>query len=172
MQLHRSLMALLLTLAMLVSASCARQYSVSVNNRTVYDPRQSLPAVTLADPSLQACLNLALQDQDDSAGAELLALSCPNSGITSLEGLENLPRLRFLDLAGNLISNLAPLSALHQLSGLNLPNNRINDISPLLELSGLSAVVLTGNAAIPCAQLEELRRRLGDSLTAPASCRR
>ncbi|MFM1896050.1 MAG: hypothetical protein RLZZ385_1124 [Pseudomonadota bacterium] len=170
---HRKhpLSTLLLTLALLTGVSCARQFSVAVNNRTVYDPRPGLPAVVLADPALQACLNLALRQPAATAAGELLALSCARSGVADLEGVGSLQALRFLDLADNQISDLSPLTSLTQLSGLNLPNNRLTDIAPLLRMPGLSAVVLTGNPQIPCAQLTTLRQRLGDSLSAPASCR-
>lgn len=46
--------------------------------------------------------------------------------------LSDLPRLYYLDLSGNHISDLSLLSGLPRLEYLNLSNNRLSDLSPWL----------------------------------------
>jgi len=47
-----------------------------------------------------------------SGAAMLSTLDARNAGLTTLEGLQDLPRLRHLMLTGNAISDLSPLTAL------------------------------------------------------------
>lgn len=159
------------TLVMIAGlAGCNRQYMVTVNNQSVYDPRIPAGVSQLTDPNLQGCINLALAQQNTSNSSELEVLSCANAEVTDLRGIEQFRSLRFLDLAGNRISDLQPIASLPQLSGLSIPFNSLTDISPLLEVSSLTAVILTGNSGLPCSQLDRLEDRLGKNVTRPDSC--
>jgi len=149
---------------------CSTQFAVTVNQQTVYDPRIPAGSVTVADANLQGCINLALSQQDISNATELTVISCPGSGVESLEGISQLTELRFIDLADNLIIDLKPLSGLERLSGFSIPNNRVRDISPLFAMQSLSAVILTGNSEIPCGQLNLLEATLGNNLTRSEQC--
>lgn len=151
--------------------SCARQFAVTVNNQTVYDPRIEPGSVHVSDPGLQGCLNLALRQQRLEDPYDLSVVSCTGANVVSLEGIERFARLRFIDLADNSIADLTPLESLGELGGLNAPNNRILDVSPLLQSRTLTAANLAGNDSIPCAQLDRLESRLGPNLTRPRSCR-
>ncbi len=158
-----------LTLALLASVvGCARQFAVTLNNQSVYDPRG---VSQMADADLQGCINLALGQTEGLSANQLTVLSCPAAEVADLRGIGQLSGLRFLDLAGNRISDLQPLMTLTQLSGLSLPDNPLTDISPLFSMSSLSAVILSGNPGIPCSQLDRLEQRLGQNLTRPATCR-
>lgn len=165
----RSLCVFTLTLTLSI-AGCNRQFVVTVNNQSVYDPRTPAGLMQLSDPSLQGCVNLALVQQSIDNAADLEVLSCANAEVSDLRGIEQFGSLRFLDLAGNNISDLQPLAALPQLSGLSIPFNPLTDISPLFNISSLTAAILTGNSRLPCSQLDRLERRLGENLTRPDNC--
>ena len=156
--------------AVAVIAGCNRQYVVTVNNQSVYDPRVPGGLLQLMDPDLQGCVNLALIQQNISNPSELGVLSCASANVADLRGIEQFRNLRFLDLAENNISDLQPLATLPQLSGLSIPYNPLTDISPLLDMSSLTAVILTGNDQLPCSQLDRLEQRLGLNLTRPQIC--
>lgn len=161
---------LVLALLILSLAGCARLYSVSVNDQPVYDPTGRNLRDTVADADLQGCINLAVRQQNLTSPQQLTVLSCAGSGVTNLDNISELQLLRFLDLGSNGITNLTPLEGLIELGGLNLANNRISDIRPLFNIPGLTSVSLQGNNGIPCEQLTRLRAKLGNRLTAPASC--
>ena len=152
------------------TAGCNRQYLVTVNNQSVYDPRVPAGMLQLTDPSLQGCVNLALTQQNITDAFELGVLSCANAEVSDLRGIEQFRNLRFLDLASNNISDLQPLASLPQLSGLSIPYNPLTDISPLFDVSSLTAAILTGNSGLPCSQLDILEQRLGQNLTRPDNC--
>lgn len=159
---------LLVSLALL--AGCSTPFTVSVNDQAVYDPDGRLARNVVVDADLQGCINLAMRQQRVNSAADLTVLSCANSQIAVLDNIEALRNLRFLDVAGNAITNITPLEGLRELSSLNLADNQIIDVSPLLNVRSLVTVSLLGNNAIPCIQLQQLRARLGDNLTAPSSC--
>ena len=174
---HRSVTGLFRTqlrpcfLAALLSlASCSQNFTVSVNNQAVFDPTGRLYAGDLADPDLQGCLNIAMQQQGIENAGLMQVLSCANSAVETLANIPQLAELRFLDVNNNRIRDISPLRGLRNLSGLNLANNRINDISPLLSMTTLTSVNLLGNNELPCQQLQTLEDRLGSNLSRPASC--
>lgn len=167
----QTLASLVLLLGIISLQSCTRQFSVSVNEQTLYDPRTQLPVVQLSDPGLQGCVNIALQQQQVQSINELSALSCANSEVVRLDGLEQLHALRFLNLSDNNIDDLNPLQALGQLSGLSLANNPISDVAALLSLPSLNVVNLLGSEDIPCSQLNLLEQKIGTGLQRPANCR-
>lgn len=157
--------------ALLSLSACSQQFAVSINDRTVFDPRPGMPAYRFADAGLQACVNFALQ-QPGTTFETLAVLSCPGWEIEDIEGIGALAGLQYLDVSNNSISSLAPLSALPRLGGLNATDNQITDIAPLLSLNSLASAVLTGNDGILCRQLDALQVRLQRDLSRPEDCRR
>lgn len=158
--------------ALLISISaCSQNYTVSVNNQAVFDPTGRLFNGDLADPDLQGCVNIAMQQQNLQNAELLRVLSCGSSEVETVEAIEQLAQLRFLDLSNNFIREVSPLQGLRLLGGLNLMNNEITDIGPLLNMTNLASVNLVGNNNIPCQQLLTLEQRLGSNLSRPDSCR-
>ena len=155
---------------LLLLSACSQNYTVSVNNQAVFDPTGRLFSGELADPDLQGCVNIAMQQQSTQNAGLLRVLSCGNSQVQTLGNIEQLTQLRFLDLDNNLIKDVSPLVGLRLLGGLNLMNNAVLDISPLLSMTNLTSVNLVGNDNIPCQQLLSLEERLGSNLSKPASC--
>ncbi|MDA0279271.1 MAG: hypothetical protein O3C29_02330 [Proteobacteria bacterium] len=162
----------LVAAALLISISaCSQNYTVSVNNQAVFDPTGRLFNGDLADPDLQGCVNIAMQQQNLQNAELLRVLSCGSSEVETVEAIEQLTQLRFLDLSNNFIRDISPLQGLRSLGGLNLMNNEIADISPLLNMANLASINLVGNNNIPCQQLLILEARLGSNLSGPDSCR-
>jgi Leucine-rich repeat (LRR) protein len=155
---------------MIALGSCSRQFSVTLNEQSLYDPRMTTTSLPVADADLQGCLNLALRQRGLENPVDLNVLYCANANVADLEGIEQYTNLRFLDLANNSISNLQPLAGMDQLSGISIPNNPLSDISILLIMPNITSAILSGNNGIPCRQLNILQQRLGENLTRPASC--
>lgn len=155
---------------LLAVTGCARQYSVSVNQQVLYDPRPSSGLVRVADNGLQSCINLRTRTSEIESVDDIEVLACPGLDIASLDGIRALNGLRFLDLAGNQLTTLDGLYGLTRLSSVNAPDNQLQDISSLLTLNTLTSAVLTGNPRIPCDQLDSLETRLGANLLRPEQC--
>lgn len=156
---------------LLFISACSQNFTVSVNNQAVFDPTGRLFNGELADPDLQGCVNIAMQQQSTQNAELLRVLSCGSSEVETVEAIGQLTQLRFLDLSNNLIRDLSPLQGLRLLGGLNLMNNEITDIGPLLNMTNLASVNLVGNNNIACQQLLALEDRLGSNLSRPQSCR-
>ncbi|WP_156412703.1 hypothetical protein [Pseudohongiella spirulinae] len=152
--------------------SCARQFSVSVNQNVLYDPRPASGLIRVADPGLQSCINVTVRQREISDITDITVLACPQLEISSLAGLEAVASLRFIDLAGNELETLDGLRRLERLTSVNAPNNLLKDISGILALNSLTSAVLTDNPDIPCDQLESLQQKLGQNLIRSPQCRR
>ena len=89
------------------------------------------------------------------------------SGVTSLEGIQNLTSLSMLFLGpdfhggGNAVTDLNPLSGLTSLTHLDLVDNPITDIQALLDNTGLGAGdrVQLGRTNVSCADLALLEAK-------------
>lgn len=166
------LLIMVLLTAVVCLSSCARKYSVSVNQQVLYDPRPGASSVRVADAGLQSCINLLMRQQSGNDPAQIAVIACPNLEISDLAGIAALSSLRFIDLAGNELSNLDELRHLSRLSSVNAPDNQLQDISGIMNTATLTSAVLTGNPAIPCDQLDALQARLGQNLIRSPQCLR
>ncbi|MDB3992952.1 leucine-rich repeat domain-containing protein [Gammaproteobacteria bacterium] len=160
----------LLSVAALLTA-CSSPLVVTINQQAVYDPGGRIVVGEVADADLQGCINLALQQQGKETPSEITVLSCANAEINTLDNIQGLSGLRFLDLGNNNLSNITPLEELIAIGGVNLANNRITDIGPLFNMPSLTSVNLSGNLGIACEELDELQRKLGSNLILPGSCK-
>ena len=157
-------------LVLFLLSCCSQNYLVTVNQQAIYDPAGIDSQNLVVDADLQGCINFALAQQQLDDPEKLTVLSCPNSAVETLLGIDRLPRLQYLDLSDNRINNLTPLENLPRLSALYVNDNLLTNISPLLFFEGLTLVSLRGNDQIPCDQLEKLEAKLGDNLTPPETC--
>jgi Leucine-rich repeat (LRR) protein len=161
----------LVATSLLISFSaCSQNYTVSVNNQAIFDPTGRLFNGDLADPDLQGCVNIAMQQQNIQNAELLPVLSCGSSEVETVDAIEQLTQLRFLDLSNKFILDVSPLQGLRILGGLNLMNNEVTDIGPLLNMMNLASVNLVGNNNIACQQLRALEDRLGSNLSRPETC--
>lgn len=117
--------------------------------------------VSFADPALQGCVNTTLGQAVDAPVSEAQAvtvtdLTCNDSGITSIEGLQALTNLNRAVLTVNQISDLTPLAGLTQLRVLLLTGNQISDVTALSGLTQLTNLDLAGNQITSVAPLAGL----------------
>lgn len=84
---------------------------------------------------LKQIINLKITGQE---GAEVGA-------IKSVAGLENLSKLKALNLKSNQIKNVEPLKNLTELRYLDLSNNNIEDLKPLTNLDTLIHLNVSNN---------------------------
>ena len=166
----RSLLLALLAALLLASGCSSKPYLVTFNEKVVYAPNEALVNPVFSDPALQGCLNQLLSSDTEQDVADIRIFACPEAGIRNLRGISALRALEQLELSGNGIDNISELQPLRNLRVLSLRNNRIANIGPLSSLPILRFVSLEGNDGIPCQQLDELGRRLGNTLTRPATC--
>lgn len=98
---------------------------------------QPISEVMLADENLQACLDATVLFSEIQYVNQLWSLTCNDSDVVSLEGLEQLTFLSNFSASQNSITDASALSGLTSLSRISLNQNAITDISVF---SGLSAV--------------------------------
>ena len=145
-------------------------YTVTFNNNVVYTPNAALRDKVLDDAALQACLNQVLASNKDMDLEGVTLIACPAAGITTLDGIGNLPNLEQLDVSDNAITNISPLLALKNLRVLGLRNNMVGSVGALASLPLLRFVSLSGNSRIPCREVAALESKLGNTLDKPLTC--
>jgi hypothetical protein len=160
----------LITALFLPLGACVMPYTVRLNDNVVYAPNGAQRDTLVQDPGLQACLDLAMERNEQTDPASVTLLACAGAGIQTLAGIEALVGLEQLELSDNQISNLSPLLPLRNLRVLGLRNNRIGDIRPLGNLPILRFLSLEGNDRVPCRQLDLVAMRLGNTFGRPQSC--
>lgn len=73
------------------------------------------------------------------------------SHITSLNGIERLPSLRFFRAHHSPVHDISPLSSLHQLESIDLSYSSVTNLEPLRDLRLLQVLQIQG---IPCRSLD------------------
>ena len=151
-------------------ASCGNldQYDITLNDRTLYTPRDLFEDYYLPDIALNNCVTQAIEDAQVFVAGGLEVLNCSAAGIESLSGLSRFSGLKRLKLTGNNIRNLVELSKLTQLKELRLEGNNIVDIVPLTVLPSLNLVSLEDNPALQCHGLARFHG--GVEIIAPEHC--
>lgn len=162
------LILLVLLASALVSCGNLDRYDITLNDRTLYMPRDLFNDYYLPDIALSNCVTQAIEDRQVFKSGGLEVLNCSEAGIQSLSGLSRFSRLKRLKLADNDILNLVELSRLTQLEELRLDGNKIVDIVPLTALPILGLVSLSNNPSLQCHSL--VRFRDGVEIVAPEHC--
>lgn len=101
-----------------------------------------LSELSFPDQALQSCVRNHWRTVDD-----LTSLRCNGSGIASLEGIEQLTSLAYLDIGNNPVSDLTPLADSHTLRRIQLRNSEVTNLAPLAGLPWLHEVLIEGLAA-------------------------
>lgn len=149
-----------------------KNYSVSVNDKTVYTPAPLFDNYQLTDAKLKDCVEQTIYDQHITKAEELVRLNCSNAGISSVEGLEKFFALAELNLANNRLTDISGLAKLGRLEVLVLKNNQIKNPTPLLNLLHLQSLDVTQNP-MACKDLYQLSKNLQDQkpdLQLPEHC--
>lgn len=77
--------------------------------------------------------------------AEVTGLERTSSGIRSLQGIQLLTNLEYLEVSGNEITDLTPLASLTKLRTLILVENEVSDLSPLRNIPSLEVLDVRKN---------------------------
>ena len=164
---YRLIVSVLLASAL---ANCGNldQYDITLNDRTLYTPRDLFEDYYFPDIALSNCVTQAIVDGQVFVAGDLEVLNCSEAGIKSLSGLSRFIGLNRLKLTDNDIRNLVELSRLTQLEELRLDGNNVVDIVPLTVLPSLNLVSLDDNPALECHSL--VRFRGGVEVIVPEHC--
>jgi len=153
-------------------AGC-KNYSLSVNNNTVYTPPSLFKDFTIADANLRTCVEQTIIDNNITKAEDLKQLNCSQAGISSLAGLEKFHSIEQLNLAENALQSIAALSTFSQLKVLILRKNNLISAEPLLHMLALREVDVSENTKLACRDLKQLATNLRQQnlkLTAPEQC--
>lgn len=102
-----------------------------------------------SDPEFRSCIE-KITNGDDSIIPQLQSLYCDNSGITSIDGLEQLSSLQYLKLNKNQLETI-DLSQNTQLKSIWLVDNHINEIT-LGDATNIQSIAIAGNPLSPTAE--------------------
>jgi Leucine-rich repeat (LRR) protein len=158
--------------AALLATGCS--YSVSLNDRVIYDPPGLFKDYQIADRTLAQCVEQHVVDKKITDPRQLTRLDCSHGGIVSLAGLESFSAIEELNLANNQLTDLTPLSKLSHLRVLILRENPISSIAPLLALLQLQQLDIDETAISDCRDVQQLENNLAGSdysLQKPPACR-
>ncbi len=135
-------------------ASCA-DYSISVNDNTVYDPPKIFTQFRVADSNLQRCIDETIKEEKITNAKQLRNLQCPNKDIQVLDGLAIFSELKILGLAGNPLKNIDDVAALKLLEQLDL---QASGTIQLTKISGLKLdyLNLSENPDLHCDDFQQL----------------
>ncbi|XP_049625381.1 leucine-rich repeat-containing protein 61 [Suncus etruscus] len=84
----------------------------------------------------------------------ILLLRLRGLGLVDLGCLGECLGLEWLDLSGNVLTQLGPLACLHQLAVLNLADNRLSGLEPLAACESLQRLNVAGNLLATPGQLQ------------------
>lgn len=164
--------------AVAIFASCligCKNYSVSLNDKTVYTPAPLFTDYQIADAKLNDCVEQTIYDLHITTAADLTRLNCSNAGIKSLIGLDKFFALTELNLANNNLSDISEIANLGRLEVLLLNTNAIKQASPLLHLLHLQQLDMSGNSSVDCKDLYQLADNLREQkpdLKFPEHCKK
>lgn len=154
----------LILLCLFLLSSC-KNYSVSLNDNTIYTPAEIFKDFQIADVALSDCVTQTLYDQKITSAEGLTRLSCTNAGIKSLAGLEKFFALVELNLNENLLNSIDEINQLGRLEVLYIAKNRITSSAPLLNLLHLRSLDISYNPIQDCANLQQVQKNLAHNKT-------
>lgn len=155
----------LIILASAMTSGC-KNYSFSVNDKTIYTPAGIFKNYEIADAALADCVAQTIIDLHITRAEELTRLNCAQAGIKTLDGLDKFFALTELNLSENQIQDINSLNKLGRLEILLLQKNSISRTEPLLNLLHLRQVNLSDNPIKDCNNLQQLQSNLRDNKTA------
>jgi len=120
-------------------------------------------AIQFAEPELEQ----AVRDADGYTGLDtgsiyskdvlgIIELYVESKKLTSIEGIQYLTNLTWLQFQDNQVSDLSPLQNLTNLTVLGFWDNQVSDISPLQNLANLTWLAFWGNQVSDLSPLQNL----------------
>jgi Leucine-rich repeat (LRR) protein len=117
-----------------------RSTDIDENASTVSEFHKSSDFSFIADANLRTCL-----DESGMTVGSVHTLVCAGKGIQTLDGMEQLPALKNLNVSHNQVEDLTPLAEIKGLQVLYATNNNIESVEALTNLPELSAISLRSN---------------------------
>ena len=152
----RRVLALLAALSILSGLSSCGQYSLTLNDQSIYQPTPLFNDYQISDLHLRNCVDQTISDNGITAAAQLQRLVCTSAGIKDLAGLEKFSLLVELNLNDNALHKLTGLERLSKLTSLSLKNNQLTRANELLLLSNLNYLDITENPQLDCNDVQQL----------------
>jgi Leucine-rich repeat (LRR) protein len=152
-------------LGLIILLPSCKNYSFSVNDKTVYTPAGIFKNYQIADAALADCVAQTIIDLHITRAEDLTRLNCTQAGIKALNGLDKFFALTELNLSENQIQDISSLNKLGRLEVLFIQKNKINQTEPLLNLLHLRQVNLSDNPIRDCDNLQQLQANLRDNKT-------
>lgn len=145
--------------------SGCKNYSISLNDNTLYTPAGIYKDFQIADAALRDCVTQTLFDEKITRAEDLTRLNCSNAGVKSLEGLGKFFALTEINLSENALVNIDELGKLGRLEILLLNKNAIQSTAPLLTLLHLRKLDLSSNPIQDCDNLQQIKKNLAYNKT-------
>lgn len=140
--------------------SSCKNYSISLNDNTLYTPAGVFKDFQIADAALNDCVTQTLFDEKITRAEDLTRLNCSNAGVKSLAGLDKFFALTEINLSENALVNIDELGKLGRLEILLLNKNAIQSTAPLLTLLHLRKLDLSNNPIQDCDNLQQIKKNL------------
>jgi len=135
---------IILAVMVFTLAACSENSNKSTANSKIgvnsVDLAESSDFSFIADDNLRSCL-----DDSGMSVESVHTLVCSGKGVQSLEGMEQLPALKNINLSHNQVFDLSPLAEVKGLQVLYATNNQIESVEALEALPELSAISLRHN---------------------------
>lgn len=154
-----------LPLCCLCLLSGCKNYSISLNDNTLYTPAGVFKDFDIADAALNDCVTQTLFDEKITRAEDLTQLNCSNAGVKSLTGLSKFFALTAVNLSENTLNDIDELGKLGRLEVLLLNKNAIKSSAPLLTLLHLRKLDLSNNPIKDCDNLQQLKKNLAHNKT-------
>ena len=133
--------------------NACQNYSISLNQNEIYSPPTLFSDYIVHDTGLRQCLKQNIEEQLIRSAENLYSLICGNLNITSLEGINQFPKIKNLGLANNKIKDLIQLTYFKELEHVDLSHNQLISINTLKQIESLKTVNLRGNPKLECIRL-------------------
>ena len=155
---------LLLICAVVALVGCGEKEN---GNTGVVNPNEPLPKPPPANID-NPIVEKAIREYLGKPAAELTqadlekvkALDFSSNKLTSVNGLEKLTQLTWLNLGVNKLTDVKDLEKLSQLEKLWLADNRLTDVKGLEKLTQLKVLYLKNNPDLTKSQIDELQKAL------------
>jgi Leucine-rich repeat (LRR) protein len=135
---------IILAVMVFTLAACSENSNKSTANSKIgvnnVDLAESSDFSFITDDNLRSCL-----DDSGMTVESVHTLVCSGKGVQSLEGMEQLPALKNINLSHNQVDDLSPLAEVKGLQVLYATNNQIESVEALEALPELSAISLRSN---------------------------
>lgn len=145
----------LILIAGVVITGCSNGGSANASHQSAGNVNKAVTAIDFDlfdDQALADCVR-----DTGYTTTDMQNLSCPNKGIQSLDGIEQLTHLIALDLSQNYLQDLQPLETFTSLTFLDVSQNRLTSLAGLEGLTQLVELNSSNNQLSDASSLGQLK---------------